>query len=39
VNKQGNNHGTEIFRAMEAIQAKENETATKANNSISKTKE
>ena len=30
VNKQGYNRGSEIFRAMDAIKAKENETAAKA---------
>ena len=30
MNKQGYNRGSEIFRAMEAIKAKENKTAAKA---------
>ena len=38
-NKQGYSRGAEIFRAMDAMKAKEKETAAKANNSISKTKE
>jgi hypothetical protein len=39
VNKSGYSRGTAIFRAMEAMKAKEKETAAKANNSIAKTKE
>ena len=39
VNKLGYNRGTKIFRAVEAMKAKEKETAAKANNSIAKTKE
>ena len=37
-NKQGYSRGPEIFRAMEAIKAKDHETAINANNSIAKTK-
>ena len=38
-NRQGYSRGAEIFRAMDAMKAKEKEMAAKANNSISKTKE
>lgn len=38
-NNKGYSRGAEIFRAMDAMKAKEKETAAKANNSISKTKE